>query len=201
MTEQQARPRRSDATRTAILHAARARFAADGYQKATIRSIAADADIDPSMVMRYFGNKSGLFAAAVDVDLRLPGLADVARSRLGETLVRHFLSRWEGEPGSGALLMLLRSAASDESVAELTRTIFLDQLVPVVREVVTAPDEAARRAGLISSQMLGLALCRGILRLPAVVTMSADDITAWLGPTIQRYLIGQLPADPTAPMG
>jgi AcrR family transcriptional regulator len=173
------------------LRAARVRFAADGYQNATIRKIAADADIDPSMVMRYYGNKAGLFAAAVDVDLRLPVLADVGRSRLGETLVRHFLSRWEGEPGNGALLMLLRSAATDESVARLTRTIFLDQLLPVVGTVVKDHDEAAERAGLISAQMLGLALCRGILRLPSVVAMTADDVVAWIGPTIQRYLTGE----------
>ncbi len=62
--------RRSDTTRTAILTAARERFAADGYERATIRSIAKDARIDPSMVMRYYGSKEGLFAAVLDVDLR-----------------------------------------------------------------------------------------------------------------------------------
>ena len=33
------------------------------------------------MVMRYFGNKEGLFAAASEIDLRLPQLADVPRER------------------------------------------------------------------------------------------------------------------------
>ncbi|MFZ0875271.1 MAG: TetR family transcriptional regulator, partial [Pseudonocardiaceae bacterium] len=66
----QSKPRRSDATRAAILAAARERFAADGYERATIRAIAADASIDPTMVMRYYGNKEGLFAAASEVDLR-----------------------------------------------------------------------------------------------------------------------------------
>ncbi|HEY3086690.1 MAG TPA: TetR family transcriptional regulator, partial [Jatrophihabitantaceae bacterium] len=63
-------PRRSDVTRAEILHAAQTRFATDGYQRATIRAIAADAAIDPSMVMRYYGSKAQLFAAAVDIDLR-----------------------------------------------------------------------------------------------------------------------------------
>ena len=66
-------PRRSDATRAAILAAARERFAADGYERATIRAIAADAKIDPSMVMRYYGNKEKLFAAAADVRARPTG--------------------------------------------------------------------------------------------------------------------------------
>ena len=70
--------RRSDRTRAAILAAARERFAADGYERATIRAIAADAAIDPAMVMRYFGNKEKLFAAAAEFDLRLPDLSGPA---------------------------------------------------------------------------------------------------------------------------
>src|SRR4051795_4810152 len=100
------RPRRSDATRAAILTAARERFAADGYERATIRAIAADANIDPSMVMRYFGNKDQLFAAAADFDLQIPDLSDVNRKQLGARLVAHFLDRWERDE---ALIVLLRS--------------------------------------------------------------------------------------------
>jgi AcrR family transcriptional regulator len=62
--------RKSDRTRAAILTAARERFGADGYERATIRAIAADAAIDPAMVMRYYGNKEKLFAAAAEFDLR-----------------------------------------------------------------------------------------------------------------------------------
>src|SRR3954468_1292530 len=91
------RPRRSDATRAAILAAARGRFAADGYERATIRAIAADASIDPAMVMRYFGNKEKLFAAAADFDLRLPDLSAVPPGEVGRALVRHFLDRWESD--------------------------------------------------------------------------------------------------------
>ena len=74
-------PRRSDATRAAILAAAREQFAAGGYQAATIRAIAAAAGIDPAMVMRYYGNKEGLFAAAAEFDLRLPDLSGAAAQR------------------------------------------------------------------------------------------------------------------------
>lgn len=184
--------RRSDATRAEILRAARARFAADGYQRATIRSIAADAGIDPSMVMRYYGDKARLFAAAVDVDLRLPDLAAIPKRRLGRTLVAHFLRRWEGDPADDALLTLLRSAATDEIAAERLREIFRDQLVPVVRHVVD-PAQAQERAGLIATQMLGLALCRNILRLPPVAALDPDTAAARIGPTIQRYLTAPLP--------
>ena len=64
--------RSSEETKAVILAAARERFAESGFERATIRAIAADANIDPSMVMRYFGNKDQLFAAAADFDLRFP---------------------------------------------------------------------------------------------------------------------------------
>ena len=186
------KPLRSAATRANILRAAQARFASDGYHKATIRAIAAAADIDPSMVMRYYGNKAALFAAAVDIDLRLPSLTMIPKSRLGETLVTHFLDRWAGYPADDALLMLLRSAATDDAAAERMRIIFRTQLAPAIRTVVGDSAEATRRAGLIATQMLGLALCRHILRLPPVAALSRDAVVASIGPTIQRYLTGRL---------
>jgi AcrR family transcriptional regulator len=190
MIEAAPAPRRSDGTRAAILRAARARFAADGYQRATIRAIAADAAIDPSMVMRYYGNKALLFAAAVDIDLRLPDVSGLPPERLGAELVRHFLHRWEDDPADDALLTLLRSAATDESAAERLRGLFREQILPLTLRLAGDPAEAAERAGLVASQMLGLAMCRQILRLPPVVAMPAETVVERVGPTLQRYLTG-----------
>jgi AcrR family transcriptional regulator len=184
-TEHQPAARRSDATRATILAAARKRFAADGYEKATIRAIARDANIDPSMVMRYFGNKDQLFAAAADFDLQIPDLSDVNRKQLGARLVAHFLDRWERDE---ALIVLLRSSTTNDEAAQRMRKIFSSQLRPVIARV--NPTDAARRAGLIATQVLGLALCRYVLRLPPVVAMSSDEVVAALGPTVQRYLDG-----------
>lgn len=80
------RTRRSDATRAAIVAAAREQFAAHGYQAATIRGVASAAGIDPALVMRYFGNKEGLFAAAAEFDLRLPDLRSLSRGTVGAVL-------------------------------------------------------------------------------------------------------------------
>jgi AcrR family transcriptional regulator len=185
-------PRRSDATRARILRSARAEFAAGGYDRATIRGIAAGADIDPSLVMRYFGSKADLFDAIVEIDLRLPDLTKVPRRRLGETLVGHFLTRWEGDPADDALLTLLRSAATDENAANRMRGIFRHQLVAALVDIVSDPAEAATRAGLIATQMLGLALCRHIVRLPPVVALEKATIIQFVGSTIQRYVTADL---------
>ncbi|MEH1099453.1 TetR/AcrR family transcriptional regulator [Micromonospora sp. CPCC 205561] len=181
------RPRRSDATRAAILRAARERFAADGYERATIRAIAAEARIDPSMVMRYYGSKEGLFAAAAEFDLRLPELTDVPPERLGELLVRHFLDRWENDETMAALL---RTAATNPAAAERMRGICADQLGTAVARVAPDPAQAPRRAGLVASQILGLALTRYVLRLPPVADADPAELVAWVAPTIQRYLRG-----------
>src|SRR5581483_7764256 len=151
------KPRRSDATRAAILTAARERFAADGYERATIRAIAADAGIDPAMVMRYYGSKDKLFAAAAEFDLRLPDLTTLPRSRVGAALVGHFLDRWEGDE---TMLALLRAAVTNETAAERMRAIFATQLGPAAVRLGLTPAQARLRAGLVATQMLGLALCR-----------------------------------------
>jgi AcrR family transcriptional regulator len=175
--------RSSVETKAVILAAARERFAASGFEKATIRAIAADANIDPSMVMRYFGNKDQLFAAAADFDLAIPDLSDVDSGQLGARLVEHFVNRWERDE---ALIVLLRSGATNDAAAQRMREIFSAQLLPVIARV--NPVEPQRRAGLIATQVLGLALCRYVLRLPPVVGLSHDEIVGWLGPTVQRYL-------------
>jgi AcrR family transcriptional regulator len=181
MTE--AKPRRSDATRAAILTAARERFAADGYERATIRAIAADAGIDPAMVMRYYGNKERLFAAAAEFDLRLPDLTGVPRDEIGTALARHILNRWEHDE---TLMALLRAGVTNEAAAERMRSIFASQLGPLAQRL--CPADAPARAGLVATQVLGFALCRYVLRLPPIVAMPADDVIRWLGPTIERYL-------------
>ena len=188
--------RRSDETRAAILEAARRRFAADGFERTTIRAIAADAGIDPSMVMRYYGNKDGLFSAAADLDLQLPDLAAVPREQLGETLVRHWVERWEGGSSDELLIVVFRSAITNEAAAERLRTVFGAQVARAVATVVDDRAEAATRAGLVSTQMLGLALCRYILRLPPVVALDLDTLIATVSDTVQRYLTGPLTARP-----
>ena len=81
------RMRSSSGTKAAILAAARTRFAAEGYRSASIRAVARDVGVDAALVVRYFGSKPGLFAAATDIDLRVPDLTDVPAAEHGERLV------------------------------------------------------------------------------------------------------------------
>ena len=179
--------RTSQDTKAAILAAARERFGAAGFQAATIRAIAADAGIDPSMVMRYFGSKDQLFAAAAEFDLKFPDFTELDRADVGGALVSHFLQRWEGAEDGEALVILLRSSATNAAAARRMQQIFSTQLQPLVESLVPA-SESVWRGGLIATQILGLAWCRFVLRLPPVVTMTRAEIVDSVGPTIQRYL-------------
>ncbi|MHA6621103.1 TetR/AcrR family transcriptional regulator [Pseudonocardia sp. DLS-67] len=178
---------RSLPAREAILDAARTRFAADGFDRATVRAIAADAGVDPSMVMRYFGSKRQLFTQTAEFDLRLPDLTAAPRERVGQVLAAHLLERWENDDG---LQILLRTATTDDDASGRMQAIFAGQLGPQIATLSDDPSTAATRAGLVASQALGVALCRYVLRLPPVVAMSREEIVTWIAPTLQRYLTG-----------
>jgi len=112
---------RSAGTRQAILDAARSAFAARGYEQTTIRAVATAAGIDASMVMRYYGSKAGLFAAAATADLQVPDLRAVPAERRGEVLVRYLVERWEDSSRDDELILLLRTAVTSEAVAAARR--------------------------------------------------------------------------------
>jgi len=183
------RPRNATDTKAAILAAARTRFAAEGYRSASIRAVARDVGVDAALVVRYFGSKPGLFAAATDIDLRIPDLTGAPAGEHGQRLAEHVLSRWDAGTLEGqALLILLRSAASDPAAAAAMRELFARQLVPALRPLITDESEAPQRAALVASQILGLALARSVLELAPFGAMPSEMIAATVGATIQRYL-------------
>jgi AcrR family transcriptional regulator len=177
---------RSEASRRAILDAARAIFASRGYEQTTIRAVACEAGIDASMVMRYFGSKAGLFAAAASVSLEPPDLTAVPARQRGELLVRHFADGWECAPSADTLLLLLRTAVTDDAVATQVQANF-NRLVGEPVAALGGPD-ADRRSALIASQLLGLMVSRYILRHEPLASMPIDEVVANISPAIQRYL-------------
>jgi AcrR family transcriptional regulator len=182
-------PSKSERTRAGILASARALFATEGYERATVREIAARAGIDPALVIRYFGGKEALFVRAADFDLRFPDFTGAAPGAVGTAIVRHFLEIWEDEGGTPGMTILLRSAASSPVAADRLREVFAGQVLPALARIAHGADPAAR-AGLVSSQLLGLALCRYVFELPPLVAMPRERIVRDVGATVQRYLEG-----------
>src|SRR5271157_5212407 len=112
------KPRKSQLARDRILVAARRIFAENGYGRATIRAIAAEASINPSMVIRYYGSKEGLFAAVAKLDLKVASVAGVPVAQLGEALVRHVLNQWDDPRDGAALPAMMRASISNEAARE-----------------------------------------------------------------------------------
>jgi AcrR family transcriptional regulator len=177
---------RSANTRRAILRAARINFATRGYERATIRAIAADAGIDASMVMRYFKSKAGLFTAAVTMNLDPPELTNVPVQRRGEYIAQLFLDRWERSLVDDTLVLLLRTAVTDEDVANQLRKTFNGLMSGALS--VAGYDHPDERSALLATQLFGAALCRYIVRFEYLSVGSVDHVVQSIGPTIQRYL-------------
>jgi AcrR family transcriptional regulator len=176
-----------------IVEVAREHFK-KGYEQATVRGIAADAGVDVAMVYYFFGNKEGLFTAAV-IDIpehplhQLPTLLDDGPDGIGERLVRRFIARWDEGDTFEPLLTVWRSAAEQP----LARKLLHDTLAGPVAERVAAEfgvDDAVLRVELVASHLMGLAFARYQLRIEPIASVGIEDLVAWVGPTVQRYLTG-----------
>jgi AcrR family transcriptional regulator len=193
---------RADAadTRGAVLQAARARFAARGYDGTRLRDVAADADVDVALVSYFFGSKDGLFAAAMELPINPAQLVEElvreGSDRLGERLVRTVLTRLD-EAGGGAFVGLVRSAATNEQAAELLREFVEREMLGRLALAIDAPDPELR-AGLAGSQIVGLIMARYVVGVRPLAGTDAETLARAIGPTLQRYLTGELSGSRTA---
>jgi AcrR family transcriptional regulator len=193
-------------TREAILAAARARFGDLGYDRATIRGIAADAGVDAALVHHFYGTKDQLFAAAMRLPVNpkevlaaalAPGSHGQDQS-LGEHLLRTVLGVWEVAEIRATFLGLLRSAPTSEQAVVMLREFLagaiLGPLAEAAREAShgAAGKDAGYRAALVASQVLGLGLTRYVLEIEPLAEASTADLIAAIAPNLDRYLSGDL---------
>jgi AcrR family transcriptional regulator len=182
------RARNAKETRADILKAARVRFGSDGYERTTLRTVAADVGVDPALVIRYFGSKQDLFAAAAEFTLDLPDLSTVNPYDVADALLPSFFAVWEEDT---TFVALLRAAMTSPIAAETMRQVFATQVAPKLAAI--TPDHPAERAGLMGAFVIGLATTRYVLANPAVADLSHDELIRWAGPVIRQLLIGPAP--------
>lgn len=188
------RPGRSG-TREAILDAARVRFAEVGFDRASIRSIATAAGVDPALVHHYFGTKQELLTAALDIPadptIIRAAIASVPDEILGETVVRTVVGIWDSPVGVQAIAAF-RSLVGGGDPA-LARAFLLEvALKDVGSRVDSPPGTGIKRVVLAASQLIGVMVTRKILEVEPIASMSVDELAAVVGPTLQRYLTGDL---------
>jgi AcrR family transcriptional regulator len=182
----------SGSSRQAVLDAARARFASDGFAATTMRRVAADAGVDVSMVMQFFRSKDELFAAVMNIPEsaleKLGAVFEGTDNQLGERVVRAFLQAWEGAPEeSEPLMAMLRNAMVNEQARQHLRDYIESRLMTGGSESL-GPD-ARLRAGLALSMLVGLVTGRQIIGVPVLAAANRETLVAMLAPAIQHTLL------------
>ncbi|MFD9129103.1 TetR family transcriptional regulator [Kitasatospora sp. NPDC059571] len=184
------RPGSADTRRT-VLEAARAEFAARGYQKASMRAIARAAGVDAALLHHYFGSKDRLFLAAlefpVDPQLVVERILTGDPDAVGERVAGFVLALWEEPTVRDRLLALLRTAAASEEVAALMRGFMVTELVSRVADGLGVP-QPELRVELVMSQILGLAMARYVIRVEPLASAPAEELLPLLARAVQTHL-------------
>ncbi len=185
------RPPGGTGNREAILAAAARQFSELGYDRTSMRAVAAEAGVDQALIAHYFGSKHQLFIAAVEFPLPpakvLPQVLDGDRATIGHRLVRTQLALLEDPDARRRLTGLVRAASSEPQAARMMREFLTQELVgPVARAL--GADEPELRACLVGSQIIGLLVTRYITELEPLASLPADRVAELVAPTLQRYL-------------
>jgi AcrR family transcriptional regulator len=192
------RPGRSR-TRDRIAEAARRQFAELGYDRTTIRSVAAEAEVDPALVGHFFGSKQQLFLSAVDLPFDVRDLVEQLRvgprEEVGDRVARFALGVLSDPDARARWAGMIRAAASDPDAAAVLRGVITKRIFEPLAEALGS-DDAELRANLASSQMVGLVMARYVIGIEPLASADDETIAAAIAPTIQRYLVGDLGSTP-----
>jgi AcrR family transcriptional regulator len=193
-TKRRGRRQGGPVSRDAVLSAAKQRFATQGYEKTTLRAIAEDAHVDPSMVLYLFGSKEELFRESLrlilDPDVLVAALTGETDDEpdIGTRMVRTYLSIWETPDTAASMRAMLQSATSNTDANDAFRGFMQNYVLTAVSGVLGGGERARLRAMLAASTLVGTAMLRYIIQVPPLATLSADEVQRLVAPTVTRYL-------------
>lgn len=180
-------------TRAAILRAALSLFSRQGYDKVSLRAVAREADVDPALIHHYFESKAELFSRSVlDAELRpaaiLERITAGPAEEIGRRAVLEFLTAWRVPGAEDRFTAMFRAAVSDEG-ARRPLVEFLNREIFVKLAQSQGHDDAALRANLAISALLGLVMARDILQIPVLTSLPENELVRGLGAALQQYLV------------
>jgi AcrR family transcriptional regulator len=185
-------------TRELILAAAGRHFAHHGYDRASLRGIAAEADVDQKLIAYFFGSKQQLFVAAVGLPFNpgdvLPAILAGDPDSVGERLAALLVEVLEQPELHQRLTGVVRAAASEPEVARMLREFLTRELFAPAAELLGTED-GPFRANLVGSQIVGLVMARYVIAIEPLATTPPTAVAAAIAPTLQRYLLGPLGKD------
>ena len=178
-----------------ILEAARKLFSDNGFDRTTLRQVADSAGVDPALISHYFGNKRGLFVAAVEFPSDPAAVLEPVRTcpldELAATTLRQILQVWASPAGPSVIARFRQALTSGED--ELVRDLLTSVILAPIRERLRGTgDDLDLRLTLFASQVAGLLVTREILALPPLRAADIDALVAAVAPNLQRYLTGAI---------
>lgn len=181
-------------TRALVLAAAQRQFSELGYDRTSMRSIAAEAGVDQKLVGYFFGSKHALFVAATQLPFD-PGAAisqvlGADRRGRGERLARLVMGMLENPEAGSRLIGLVRAAAAEPEAARMVRELFSREIWAPAAARLPARDPALA-VSLIATQVLGLVMARHVIRAEPLASMPPDAVVGLIAPAFQRLLDGE----------
>ncbi|MFF9349875.1 TetR family transcriptional regulator [Streptomyces sp. NPDC014734] len=179
--------------RDAILRAARRAFTQRPYADVTIRGIAADAGVSPSLVVKHFGRKEELFNTVADFAPAAAELFDAPLDGLGRHLVVTLVKR-RRELKSDPLLRVVFSLGNRDE-RSLLRDRFHQQVTEELAARLAGP-EAALRAELVAGHLLGLGATLSLHPEGAGSRATPEHLADLYAPALQALITGRAAGDP-----
>lgn len=180
-------------SRDAVLRAAKRRFAAEGYEKTTLRAIANEAHVDPSMVLYLFGSKAELFRESlrliIDPDVLVAAMSE-GDDDIGTRMVRTYLRIWEHPDTAASMVAMLASATSNSDAHDAFRAFMQSYVLTAVSGALGGGEQARLRAMLAATNLVGTAILRYVMQVDPLATLPVDDVVALIAPSVNRYLTG-----------
>ncbi len=165
-------------TQARILAAATQAFFSAGYDRTTIRAVAAAAGVDAGLVMHYFGTKQELYRRVIDA-APVPEVSGTP-AEAAEQILDGLSSRLESEPA--ASLALLRSMLTNPEAASAAS----DGIARYQAQIAAAipADDAGLRAAVITAITLGITVSRHLIKSGELATADPERVVALLRPCV-----------------
>jgi AcrR family transcriptional regulator len=183
-------------TRDAIQAAAREQFAALGFDRTSLRSVALQAGVDPTLVSHFFGSKQKLFAEVMQLPFDpaqlIPRIVAGDPAGIGTRLATFIMTVLQTPEGHARLTGLIRAAASEDAAAAVVRErVTREILAPLAAGL--GSDQPQLRGSLVASQVVGMVMARYVVKVEPLASLPPEQVIALIGPTLQRYLVEPLP--------
>ena len=181
------RDERRRRTEAAILQAARELFAETGFERTTIRAVAARAGIDPALVMQHYGSKEGLFAAAARWSDDAQSVLTASRDDVPAAAVADLLAKFEDAPDREAAVALMRNCLTHPEAARVMRDeVMCDRAAAIAASI--GGEEAELRASLVGACMIGLGMARYLLEIEPLASASREDVQRHMEPVLRALV-------------